>query len=72
MSEIKSCPWCGGEVKANEYEYPDWLEVDNSWHIDHVDRAKAINAGCPYEYASYNSEQEAIDAWNTRAEEAER
>lgn len=56
MSELKPCPFCGG----NPSSYPG---KKYSWHIS------CLNSGCPgLAIAVENDEQKAIEAWNTRAE----
>ena len=54
MSELKPCPFCGGE--AHTYH-------NNLWHVG---CENALN-GC-VTMSAFVTEAEAIDAWNARAE----
>lgn len=56
MSELLSCPFCGGEGKTFIRDWDDgtqslWIECQN----------------CGAEAGHCSNEQEAIEAWNTRA-----
>lgn len=76
MSELRPCPCCGGEMHVRMYDEdfyhaalgPDF-ECDPEYEVQHVDRLAAINAKCPLEMECYESEAEAIDAWNRRADD---
>ena len=52
MSELLSCPFCGEKARIDRYE-----------HFYRV-----LCTDCPASTEWLYSEQEAIDAWNTRAE----
>lgn len=52
MSELLSCPFCGEKARIDRYE--------------HFYRVLCMD--CPASTEWLYSEQEAIDAWNTRAE----
>lgn len=75
MSELKICPFCGGEFRVTAYDEEFYrlvlgadYECNKDYLIEHVDRPAAAKAKCPLEMATYSTEAEAIDAWNTRAE----
>lgn len=52
MSEFKSCPFCGGDAFMNLEGRKFWIEC----------------RGCAAETGCFKTEDEAIEAWNTRAE----
>lgn len=54
--ELEPCPFCGGDVYLRKDDDDDW------WTVMHYDFS------CPCEQGSYNNMQEAIAAWNRRAE----
>lgn len=56
MSELKPCPFCGGKAIVDMDEYCCW-----DWH------AWCFNCNC--DVGHYATEEEAIEAWNTRAGE---
>lgn len=66
MPELKPCPFCGG--KARLIRKPifsidgGFMANDGSYHIVVCDTPSCASVGY------YGREQEAIDAWNTRAE----
>lgn len=55
MTELKPCPFCGGEARYTE---------KSRFHIGWV-----YCPGCGAASGYYNTEAEAIAAWNTRAEQ---
>lgn len=62
MSELKPCPFCGGEAKLHEYfEPPDWHEC---------------SVGCPAcgvtMVVGFYDKDATIEAWNTRWERTTR
>lgn len=67
MTELKPCPFCGGEAKIqHEYsrESGDWYAVD------------CLNKKCPMEIVIVTTgwrptEAEAVEAWNRRANDDE-
>lgn len=73
MSELKPCPFCGGEAKtvlADTYPHRGML---HSWFVACTDS----ECGCELGFygmdengtcGTYETEAEAIEAWNTRAE----
>lgn len=70
MSELKPCPFCGGEAHVVEGMY-------NSYQEGYAVRCRhcALTLGASgrlgecYEWSCcYENEAEAIEAWNTRAE----
>lgn len=58
MSELKPCPFCGSEANMlGDYDYSNY-------------HANCTNDECGcYWVACYETEQEAIEAWNRRAYE---
>ena len=54
MSELLSCPFCGGEADVIDYDDECWV-------------AHQCANGTSVETNSYETEAEAIAAWNTRA-----
>ena len=63
MNELKPCPFCGGEAIIMQ---------ENNWWVACTDCTAEIGfdgmtdtSGC---FGHYNTEAEAIEAWNTRAE----
>ena len=62
MSELKPCPFCGGEAFVTEYLYS----------CDPTSRATthAVECnGCHTTTFEFDSKEEAIEAWNRRAED---
>ena len=55
MTELKPCPFCGGEAKMR------WLKVPPPMPF-------VVCKSCGAESTVYRTEAEAISAWNTRAE----
>ena len=58
MSELKPCPFCGGEAYMETHRFnnlPDTFSV----------RCKHCKVQT---YSFYNTEQEALNAWNRRAD----
>lgn len=64
MSDLKLCPFCGGEAKTEQVE---------RIHYGTVYRIGCNTDGCRgwwYESVLYRTEAKAIEAWNTRSEQA--
>ena len=57
MTELKPCPFCGGEAEHYEDGYMQHYVV-------------CTRRGCYARSFGFESEAEAIDAWNTRAVDA--
>lgn len=57
MSELLSCPFCGCEADLSKSSGRDWIVGCSN--------GKCIM--CPWSFG-FSTEQEAIEAWNTRAE----
>jgi hypothetical protein len=55
MSDLKNCPFCGGEAKK-------W-EGNDGWWIECYDG----HGGCMVSTEVYETEARAIEAWNRRA-----
>ena len=75
MSELLPCPFCGGEAYVHEHyscpgydrngKYPNYEPIGYAVGCMTLDcRGKRENTGF-----MYNTEAEAIEAWNTRADE---
>ena len=66
MTKLKPCPFCGGEAKIEH----DWsVGNDGSAYF----WATCNNRHClvrPYSKEDFNSAEGAIEAWNTRADDA--
>ena len=63
MSDLKPCPFCGGEAKTEQVE---------RIHYGTVYRVGCHTDGCKgwwYESVLYRTEAKAIEAWNTRTPE---
>lgn len=60
MTELKPCPFCGGEPEVIGWKWEDMTEH----------RVRCLTVNCPVNPRTpiYDTEAEAIDAWNTRAE----
>lgn len=54
MSELLPCPFCGGEARTRQTATYCWT-------------AECITPFCGCEFATYGTEAEAIEAWNTRS-----
>lgn len=52
--KLKPCPFCGGEAKLYYTEFYEEFAVQCTW--------------CKADRYGYPTEQEAINAWNTRVE----
>ena len=72
MSELKPCPFCGGEMKTDvvTFDVEFYEPPYESWYLEHVDLDSAADERCPIPTTDtfYDTEAEAIEAWNTRAE----
>ena len=60
MSELKSCPFCGGEAEL--------IEPDGSWACYHVHCNNECCIGWKTIDSSFLIAEKAIKAWNNRAE----
>ena len=61
MNELKKCPFCGGEADCNNAGF---IKAGNlMWATECLD--------CGVTTDFFDSEQEAIEAWNRRTEVAE-
>lgn len=70
MSELKPCPFCGGEMKTAviTFEEEFYEPPFESWYLKHIDLDAAADKRCPIPTTDtfYETEAEAIAAWNTR------
>lgn len=61
MTEIKPCPFCGSEAT---FRYKEGLDT---WIVE------CSNTSCPASYMigmDYDTQEEAVEVWNRRAENA--
>lgn len=62
MTELLPCPFCGSEAEVyNVQESVSW-HVEKPYTVSH--RGKA---DCPVDFAWFETEEEAVKAWSTRA-----
>lgn len=60
MTELKKCPFCGGEAEAYSYDAYDGYQGDLAvWRVQCQQCRAFIQRG---------TKEEAIEAWNRRAE----
>ena len=60
MTNLKPCPFCGSEAELNSN--------GRFWHVSHAEN----NGRCPaWAGVHFETEAEAIEAWNTRADSEE-
>lgn len=77
MTELKPCPFCGGEA---EIKYSQWYDSDEPSQRRHVWSVGCARMSTREECClgrlcmnrGWKDRDEAVDAWNTRAEVAER
>ena len=63
--ELKPCPFCGKPVDMYKYDYNEYNEQGIQGHeVGFV----IICFDCHIDMGEYNTEEEAIKAWNRRAE----
>ena len=72
MAELKPCPFCGGE-NCETYKVDETVFSQNKYLTLREDMMKLILWGtgcydCSAQIYGFDTEQEAIEAWNTRAE----
>ena len=59
MIELKTCPFCGGTAFCSEYDY----KLDDGYVV--ITHFVECN-GCHATTFEYETEKEAIEAWNRR------
>ena len=67
MSELKPCPFCGGEAEIRTQDRPD----GNTHYYVYIVRCKECRARTedfPIAYYVHHDVEDAIEAWNRRAE----
>lgn len=73
MNELKPCPFCGGEMKTAVVTFDEkfYEPPYESWYLEHIDLNAAADECCPIPITDmfYETEAEAIEAWNTRADD---
>ena len=63
MTELKPCPFCGGEAEIQEEHR--WITgVNKGFHWKYVSCRKCNNRTAGYEW---DEEKEMVKAWNRRA-----
>ena len=67
MAEMKPCPFCGGRPKFYKVtvRYVDTEDYEERWKV-----VCGARVDCCYLMNDFATEQEAIAAWNRRAENA--
>lgn len=72
MSELKPCPFCKGEIKTAVITFDEkfYEPPYEAWYLEHTDIVAAFDKHCPIPTTDrfYDTEAEAIEAWNSRAE----
>ena len=64
MSELKPCPFCGGEVVLSSLEYHD-KDNDTYYGVDCLNYECVACGNIP----RFTRKEDAINAWNRRAEQ---
>lgn len=59
-TELKPCPFCGGEEAGTKWHHGYWSVQCGYYH----DATKSDH--CFQDWGEFDTEQEAIDAWNRR------
>ena len=76
MSELKRCPFCGGEAKYESGVHITPAYDGNGAYVDIVDAIYSEQTGCPacdiwfysgYDYNHEEPEEITIERWNRRA-----
>ena len=68
MKELKPCPFCGCEVEAVDSHFAPWVRSGYFGIIGNHSEECVFNLlSCKFFYESYDSKEEAIKAWNRRA-----
>lgn len=62
MAELKPCPFCGSEPTIRVYRGKD------GWRDRYAVLCRYDEGGCGAESGLYHYENEAVEAWNRRAE----
>lgn len=60
MTELRKCPFCGGEATVSEIQ-DTWQNDTGHWYIL-CDECSCCLGG----YGEFTTEEEAIEAWNKR------
>jgi len=63
MSELKKCPFCGGEAEFCNYKYHIGKRIVPEYWVG--------CSGCGVITFYYKTKQQAITAWNNRKEQSE-
>lgn len=64
MTELLPCPFCGGEARIFELTWTDGLGVPHDFK--HPYYRVVCQGGCRTLKGDYDTEAEAIEAWNAR------
>ena len=72
MTELKPCPFCGGEAETISFRFEDGTEL---WQVrcktrpyDVEDKKRSYTADS---FISFDAEAEAIEAWNRRTNDGD-
>ena len=60
---LPPCPFCNESI---QFINRPWSNGKDGWEIEHTNLERAAEKKCPIVMACYDTEQEAIDAWNRR------
>lgn len=63
MAELKPCPFCGGIAFTSKEIYPTG---EKAWHVYHWNTEQCYIDDCIM--PDYDTEAEAVEAWNRRDE----
>lgn len=67
MSELKPCPFCGGDAAPGTITYSKMMVQDQGWNQDTFHKVNCIQCGANnLGLIGFTTEMEAIKAWNTR------
>lgn len=59
--ELKPCPFCGGKAELHSWHKPECMAKDEI-------RAEVWCNDCPATVGTYLTKEEAVEAWNRRAD----
>ena len=74
-TELKPCPFCGGKANVYEYEAEQAIYDKDTLGFLDIERSARYGCGCPVcgcIIADKTSKEQAINAWNRRADNEKR